>query len=151
MDVRFHPEVPLVAFFGLVHLGASVSTLVFGRGRRGDAESLTHFLRAPVTLRIGSDVDFQTLDFNGTGSTQVVWGGTLRVQAVGFYVLEIGETFSLLGFDPNMPYVAGLRTPGTITVGREKFLTFTFTRPLAALDLTYQVEVGAPGKAMPLR
>ena len=41
-DVRFHPEIPLVAFFGLVHLGAPLAALVLGRGRRGDDGRVHH-------------------------------------------------------------------------------------------------------------
>jgi len=34
--MRLHPEVPLVAFLGLVHLRVAALALVFGRGRSGD-------------------------------------------------------------------------------------------------------------------
>ena len=35
-DVRFHPEIPLVAFLGLVHFRVALLFLVLGGGRRGD-------------------------------------------------------------------------------------------------------------------
>ena len=35
-DVGLHPEVPLVALFGLVHLGVAFFARVLGRGRRRD-------------------------------------------------------------------------------------------------------------------
>jgi len=35
-DVRFHPEIPLVALLGLVHLRVALPLLVLGGGRRGN-------------------------------------------------------------------------------------------------------------------
>lgn len=35
-DVRFHPEVPLVALLGLMHLRVTGASSVLRRGRRGD-------------------------------------------------------------------------------------------------------------------
>ena len=41
-DVRFHPKIPLVALFGLVHLGASLAALVLGGGRGSDDGRIHH-------------------------------------------------------------------------------------------------------------
>jgi hypothetical protein len=34
--MRLHPEIPLIAFLGLVHLRVTRFALVLGRGRGGD-------------------------------------------------------------------------------------------------------------------
>lgn len=41
-DVRLHPEVPLIALLGLVHLGIALSILVLGRTRRGNDGGIHH-------------------------------------------------------------------------------------------------------------
>ena len=47
-----------------------------------------------------------------------------------------------LGLDPRNPDPAsGLPAVGTVTVGANRYLSLTFTRPLSATDITYQVEV----------
>ncbi|RMT26318.1 hypothetical protein ALP50_200246 [Pseudomonas syringae pv. spinaceae] len=39
-NVGLHPEVPLIAFFGLVHLRITLAFPVLDRGRRGDQGSV---------------------------------------------------------------------------------------------------------------
>ena len=46
-----------------------------------------------------------------------------------------------LGLNPKVNGVASLPTPGTTSTGGKNYLTLTYTRLVAATDLTYTVEV----------
>src|SRR3954464_15243757 len=51
-DVGLHPEVPLIAFLGLVHLRVAALLLVLGRGRSGDDRGVDN--RPPAFAGAGS-------------------------------------------------------------------------------------------------
>ncbi len=46
-----------------------------------------------------------------------------------------------LGLPPKQNGVGGLPRTGTVTVGAQSYLTLSYSRALAATDLTYTVEV----------
>jgi hypothetical protein len=54
-DMHLHPEVPLVAFLGLVHFRIALATLVLGRGRRRD-DRRVHHRALPEHQPLGSQV-----------------------------------------------------------------------------------------------
>src|SRR5665213_1628257 len=45
-DVRLHAEIPLIAFFGLMHLRVAFAICVLGRGWRGDDSRVHNGTRA---------------------------------------------------------------------------------------------------------
>src|SRR6185437_11320146 len=47
-DVRLHAKVPLVTFFGLMHLRVALAICVLGRGWRGDDSRVHNSSRADV-------------------------------------------------------------------------------------------------------
>ena len=50
-NVRFHPEVPLVAFLGLVHLGIALPFAILGRRWRGDDRGVNNGAFPSTLLR----------------------------------------------------------------------------------------------------
>ena len=62
-DVQLHPEVPIIAFLGLVHLRVAALVLVLGRGRRGDQGRIDN--RAPRKLHAVGHQQFTDLGKEG--------------------------------------------------------------------------------------
>lgn len=70
--MRFHPEVPLVALFGLMHFGITLARAVLGRTRRRDQRGIDH-CAAPEQQALGgqSGVDHgQDLDAQVAGGKE---------------------------------------------------------------------------------
>lgn len=82
-NVRHHPEVPLVALLGLVHLGVSFTAAVLGRTRGSDQRGIDH--RA-------------ALEQQALGRQRGVDGGQdLQAQVMGFEQVAKAQDRALIG------------------------------------------------------